>query len=110
MVKKSCVTFLLCDLGWYVHKPDVQNEWDDNTHKYCVKHLIDGFVNLNVAVGIPRPVVTEPVASPAKYGCLRPWKKRATGSEGITTSAPESSRVWDYLCLRSSLIIHENKI
>ena len=20
--------FLLCDPGWYVHKPDVQNKWD----------------------------------------------------------------------------------
>ena len=30
-VEKSCVTFLLCDPGWYVHKPDVQNKWDDNT-------------------------------------------------------------------------------
>ena len=26
------MTFLLCDPGWYVHKPDVQNKWDDNTH------------------------------------------------------------------------------
>ena len=24
------MTFLLCDPGWYVHKPDVQNKWDDN--------------------------------------------------------------------------------
>ena len=31
-MEKFCVTFLLCDPGWYVHKPDVQNEWDDNTH------------------------------------------------------------------------------
>ena len=23
---------ILCDPGWYVHKPDVQNKWDDNTH------------------------------------------------------------------------------
>ena len=29
--EKSCVTFLLCDPGWYVHKPDVQNKWDDST-------------------------------------------------------------------------------
>ena len=29
--EKSCVTFLLCDPGWYVHKPDVQNKGDDNT-------------------------------------------------------------------------------
>ena len=27
--EKSCVTFLLCDPGWYVH--DVQNEWEENT-------------------------------------------------------------------------------
>ena len=29
--EKSCVTFLLCDPGWYVHKPDVQNKWEKNT-------------------------------------------------------------------------------
>ena len=32
--EKSCVIFLLCDPGWYVHKPDVQNKWDDNTHTH----------------------------------------------------------------------------
>ena len=26
------MTFLLCDPVWFVHKPDVQNKWDDNTH------------------------------------------------------------------------------
>ena len=31
-LEKSCVAFLLCDPGWYVHKPDVQNRWNDNTH------------------------------------------------------------------------------
>ena len=31
-VEKCCVTFLLCDPGWCVHKSDVQNKWDDNTH------------------------------------------------------------------------------
>ena len=30
------MTFLPCDPGWYVHKPDVQNKWDDNTHKHNV--------------------------------------------------------------------------
>ena len=32
--EKFGVTFLLCDPGWwYVHKPDVQNKWNDNiTH------------------------------------------------------------------------------
>ena len=29
-VEKSCVIFLLCDLGWCVHKADVQHKWDDN--------------------------------------------------------------------------------
>ena len=33
-VEKSCATFLLCDPGWYVHKPDVQNKWDDNTRTH----------------------------------------------------------------------------
>ena len=31
-VEKSCVNFLLRDPVWYVHKPDVQNKWEDNTH------------------------------------------------------------------------------
>ena len=26
------MTFLLCGPGWYVHKLDVQNKWNDNTH------------------------------------------------------------------------------
>ena len=35
-VEKSCVTVLLCDPGWCVHKSDVQNKWDDNnTMKLC---------------------------------------------------------------------------
>ena len=25
------MTFLLCDSGWYVHKPDVQNRWEENS-------------------------------------------------------------------------------
>ena len=29
--EKSCVTSLLCNPGWCVHKSDVQNKWDDNT-------------------------------------------------------------------------------
>ena len=24
----------LCDPGWYVHRPDVQNKWDDKTHPH----------------------------------------------------------------------------
>ena len=28
------MTFLLCDPGWCVHKSDVQNKWDDNTHTH----------------------------------------------------------------------------
>ena len=32
--EKSCVAFLLCDPGWYVHKPGVQNKWEENTHTH----------------------------------------------------------------------------
>ena len=32
------MTFLLCDLDWYVHKPDVQNKWDGNTHAHTHTH------------------------------------------------------------------------
>ena len=31
-MEKFCVNFLLCASCWYVHKPDVQNKWEDNTH------------------------------------------------------------------------------
>ena len=31
-MEKPCVTFLLCDPGWCVHKSNVQNKWDRNTH------------------------------------------------------------------------------
>ena len=34
--EKSCATFLLCDPGWYVHKSDIQNKWDDNTLKHTL--------------------------------------------------------------------------
>ena len=30
--EKSCVTFLLRGPGWCVHKSDVQNKWNGNTH------------------------------------------------------------------------------
>ena len=33
-VEISCVAFLLCDPGWCVHKSDVQNKWDGNTHTH----------------------------------------------------------------------------
>ena len=39
--EKSSVAFLLCDPGWYVHKPDVQNKKDDkteNTHTHT-RHI-----------------------------------------------------------------------
>ena len=34
MVGRSCVTILLSDPGWYVHKLDVQYKRDDNTHTH----------------------------------------------------------------------------
>ena len=37
-VEESCMSFLLCDPGWYVHKPDVQNKWDDNTHTHSTRN------------------------------------------------------------------------
>ena len=29
---------ILCDPGWYVHKPDVQNKWEENTHTHTHTH------------------------------------------------------------------------
>ena len=31
------MTFLLCGLGWCVHKSDDRNKWDDNTHSSRLK-------------------------------------------------------------------------
>ena len=42
--KSYCVTFLLCDTGWYVHKPDVQNKWDENAHKHTHAAYLKYFV------------------------------------------------------------------
>ena len=39
-VEESCVTFLPCDPGWYVHKSDIQNKWDDNTHTHTHTHTV----------------------------------------------------------------------
>ena len=35
------VLMTMCDPGWYVHEPDVQNKWDDNalTHIYSYTHI-----------------------------------------------------------------------
>ena len=30
------MTFLLCDPGWYVHKPHVQNKWGEHIHTHTV--------------------------------------------------------------------------
>ena len=38
--EKSCVTFLLCDLGWYVQELDVQNGWEENTHTHTHKSFV----------------------------------------------------------------------
>ena len=37
------MTLLLYDLGRYVHKPDVQNKWDDNTHTQKKGHKRKGW-------------------------------------------------------------------
>ena len=41
--EKSCVAFILCHPGWYVHKPDVQNKWEEKTHIHTlfVTSIID---------------------------------------------------------------------
>ena len=30
---------ILCDPGWYIHKPDVQNKWEENTLTHTVVSL-----------------------------------------------------------------------
>ena len=40
-VKRSCVTSLLCDPGSCVHKSDVQNKWDGNTHTHTLYTYIN---------------------------------------------------------------------
>ena len=43
--KKRCVTFLLCDPGWYPHKLNVQNKRDDNIHTHTHTHTPLGRIN-----------------------------------------------------------------
>ena len=44
---KSCVTFLLCDPGWYVHKPDVQDKDNGMTiHTYGI-YLYEENINVS---------------------------------------------------------------
>ena len=35
---------VLCDPGWYVHKPDAQNKWDENAHKHTHAAYLKYFV------------------------------------------------------------------
>ena len=44
------MTFL-CNPGWYVHKPYVQNKWDDNTHN-SIKTTED-FSSLKIKIKMP---------------------------------------------------------
>ena len=54
--EESCVTFLLCDPGWYAHKPDdVQNKWDDNAHIHT--HIILLIIDM---VGVRSLIVKNP--------------------------------------------------
>ena len=43
--RRKVATLLLCDPGWYVHKSDVQNKWDDSTHTYTHTHSLSLFEN-----------------------------------------------------------------
>ena len=43
------MTFFLCDLARYVHKPDVQNKWDHNTHTHT--HTYDNLESNKEAGG-----------------------------------------------------------
>ena len=65
------MTFLLCDFGWYVHKRDVQNKRNDNTH-----------TNIHMAmVADKKPPASTPYLAQRRDGALsltigystRPW-------------------------------------
>ena len=49
-MEKSCVTFLLCDPGWCVHKSDIQNKWDDNA-QHIDTHTCSIKIRVNVTTG-----------------------------------------------------------
>ena len=59
-----CELFL-CYPGWYVHKPDIQNKWDDNTHTQHTE------LNAVLLIGdrqMVAPVVQLVTSKPSKIG------------------------------------------
>ena len=47
--EKSCETSLLCDTGWYAHKLDVPNKWNDKT-QYTTHTMISTAALLSCSV------------------------------------------------------------
>ena len=59
---------ILCDPGWYVHKPDVQNKWDDNTHH--TQHTVIGSRHLLRTIRVQQYILLR------KYMCLKCYHPR----------------------------------
>ena len=77
-VEKSCVTFLLCDPGWCVHKSDVQSKWDDNTHSSYSRHTTP-FLQTG-AEACRQPVA--PVARPSTCATIYQEEKEPASGDG----------------------------
>ena len=44
------MNFILCDPGWYVHKPDVQTEWNDKKMSIIAPHRVPCDLELNLGL------------------------------------------------------------
>ena len=88
---------VLCDPGWYVHKPDVQNKRDDNTHTHththmmcvvCFLPLYSGHqVRWTYQPGSHRRKVTQDFSSTFLLRCVPSFFSR----EGFSHSFPSST-------------------
>ena len=56
-VEKSCVTFLLCHPGWCIHKSDVQNKCDDDTHTHTHTHIYTVVPIIAIVRGTGTPAI-----------------------------------------------------
>ena len=81
------MTVLLCDPGWYVHKPDAQNKWDGNRHT----HTYTGGLHAVVVAGYGNLINTNthassrstPVAQSAPRNLLTRWDVSSIPANGI---------------------------
>ena len=85
------MTFLLCDPGWYVHKTDVQNKWDDNTAEQGTEHFLEKWIAEEEArAGLRHAVVCPNVTGRTKERIAQ--SKRACAGSLALVDQPQVAR------------------